>query len=174
MCSAWRWVSGWEGPPSPDNIDFHSAWGVLVEPSMANAKAALLRALHDPSKTFTLISLADFSPTSFIVKHNASTQKASPFTLAFKWPFTPFLPPFWEQSLKGSTKRWRYTDACWSLSFGEISECREFVCDATGIERGEVWGPHSKNEVKERLAREWRPLPINLTFLLSALPISHQ
>lgn len=51
---------------SPDNIDFHPAWGVLVELSIARAKASLHWALRDPSETSTLISHTVLSLTSFL------------------------------------------------------------------------------------------------------------
>lgn len=154
MCEAWRWVSGWGGSQPPDNIDSHSAWGVWVELSIAEEKAALLRALHDPSKHITHLSVSQFSAWPLFVKHNASAEKASLFTLAFSWPFTPFLPPFWEQSLKSFEvtvyRRLR-------LSFRETSECSDFVlfCDAAGMRRGEGWDRCSRvKEKKDNLENE--------------------
>ena len=80
-----EWEVKKEDPESPDNIDFNSWWCELVELSVAEA-SLLTEHSH--------LSVLPFLALLLIVNHKASALKAWPFTLAFKWPFAPFLPPF--------------------------------------------------------------------------------
>lgn len=98
---AWRWVWYGEGPPSPDNIDFHSTWGVLVELSIAKTKGRTSQSALKNTHTYQPLQFSVwpllFLYYFFLRAQCSRSKRGSPFTLAFKWPFAPFPSTFGEE-----------------------------------------------------------------------------
>lgn len=98
MCPCRRWVRYGEGPPSPDNIDFHSTWGALVELSIAKTKGRTPQSASKNTHTYQPPQFLAWPLLFFSSEVQCSRSKrGSPFTLAFKWPFAPLPPTFREE-----------------------------------------------------------------------------
>lgn len=106
---AWRWVRYGEGPPSPDNIDFHSTWGVLVELSIAKTKG---RTSQSALKNSHLSATAVFSLTSaiffffFPAEYNAPAPKGARHS---PWPLNGLLLHFFLPLEKKDGSGWGVT-----------------------------------------------------------------
>lgn len=151
MCRQWRWVRCWEGPQSPDNIDFHTTWGVLVELSIAKAKGRTSQSAAWPSKNIHTYQCAQFSAWPLFSNTILLLKRASPFTLAFKWPFAPFLPTFGEQRRLGrGVTIHRRASQLWGRLVCARWWCRTVRRKATGEIDTLEWSEKAK---------EWRWLP---------------
>lgn len=156
---AWRWVRYGEFPLSPDNIDFHSTWGVLVELSIAKTKGCTPQSALKNTHTYQPPRFSAWPPLFFFFKeYNTPARKGARHS---PWPLNGLLLCF---LLPLEKKGRRKCDRVYN---------RPVVLRRLSRSEGDRGRRSALHIKKEKKTENEDRLPPDLTLLMCP-PVSHQ